>query len=297
MGIGGVLRTMKVRLQWLVVGFWALGAPLAGAQTAPTQQSLERQFQGQILMLRGMYGGKELAFDASGNLIGNAETVPFSLSALTVEKVKLSDLRLEILCRRGGLKFDFAGPPSAPMHATASPWIPAAEVKVTIARASSSQDLQAAIGRVFSFGMEPQFENTAPVCWRPWLHHRFHPDIPLERLPAGVYGEEGIDHQEVHDGVTPPSLKRKVDPIYPETARRGKYEATDLIGLIVDTSGAPREVHIVRPVGMGMDEAAVDAVNQYRFAPATLEGHPVEAAITVQVSFELMNQAPSRQRD
>lgn len=288
---------MKVHVSWLVVGSWLLGATIAWAQGAPTQESLERQFQGQILMLRGMYGGKELAFDAGGKLIGSAETVPFSLSALTVEKVKLSDLRLEILCRRRGLKFDYEGPPGVPMHASASPWIPAADVKVTIARApSDSRDLQAAIGRVFSFGMDQQFENTAPVCWRPWLHHRFYPDVPLERLPPGVYGEEGIDNQQVHDGVTPPSMTRKVDPVYPETARRGKYEATDLIGLIVDTSGAPREVHIVRPAGMGLDEAAVDAVNQYRFAPATREGHPVETAITVQVSFEL-NQALSRREE
>ncbi|MGB6131253.1 MAG: energy transducer TonB [Acidobacteriaceae bacterium] len=60
-----------------------------------------------------------------------------------------------------------------------------------------------------------------------------------------------------------------------------------MIGLVVDPSGNPVDVHIVRPVGMGMDEAAVTAVSQYRFALATKNGKAVPAAISVEVSFEL----------
>lgn len=263
------------------------GVCVAQPQGVPQQKDWEHRFRGQVLILRGMYGGAHLAFDAKGDLAGTAERLPLTLSALVVEEVKLEDQQLTLTCRRAGLKFSFAGPPGVPMEASASPWMPREDAVITIARDPGSPErLSLAVSKIFSFGMDPQLEQTAPACWRPWLHRRFFPwEAP--KLPPGVYGEEGIEYKEAGDGVTPPNLLHKTDPVYPEVARRGNYEATDLIGLIVDTSGAPGDVHIVRPVGMGMDEAAVDAVMHYRFAPATRDGHPVAAAVTVQVSFEL----------
>ena len=42
-----------------------------------------------------------------------------------------------------------------------------------------------------------------------------------------------------------------------------------------------------RSAGMGLDEKALEAVNKWRFEPATLDGHPVAVQVSVEVSFRL----------
>jgi len=46
-------------------------------------------------------------------------------------------------------------------------------------------------------------------------------------------------------------------------------------------------VHVVRGVGMGLDEKAVGAVRQYKFKPATKDGKPVKVELTVDVNFQI----------
>jgi protein TonB len=55
----------------------------------------------------------------------------------------------------------------------------------------------------------------------------------------------------------------------------------------VDTRGAVRDVRVLRPMPLGMTEAAEDAVRRWSWEPATLNGRPVEVYITVTVRFTL----------
>ena len=57
--------------------------------------------------------------------------------------------------------------------------------------------------------------------------------------------------------------------------------------LIVDAEGNPQNVHVTRPLGMGLDEKALEAVRQYKFKPAMYQGHPVAVQIIVNVDFHL----------
>jgi periplasmic protein TonB len=56
---------------------------------------------------------------------------------------------------------------------------------------------------------------------------------------------------------------------------------------VVDTSGRPQSVHIVRGVGMGLDEKAMEAVRQYKFKPAMENGKPVPVELNVEVNFQI----------
>jgi TonB family protein len=49
----------------------------------------------------------------------------------------------------------------------------------------------------------------------------------------------------------------------------------------------PQNVHVVRPLGKGLDEKAIEAVRQYRFKPAMYEGHPVPAEVNIEVNFKI----------
>jgi TonB family protein len=60
-----------------------------------------------------------------------------------------------------------------------------------------------------------------------------------------------------------------------------------VLGLIVDSSGHPRDVRVSRSLGMGLDEKAIEAVKQWKFEPAKKDGTPVAVQINVEVSFRL----------
>jgi TonB family protein len=70
-------------------------------------------------------------------------------------------------------------------------------------------------------------------------------------------------------------------------ARAAKYNAIVLISVLVTEDGLPTDAKVLRPAGMGLDETAMEAVSRYRFKPATKDGVPIAARITVEINFRL----------
>lgn len=83
-----------------------------------------------------------------------------------------------------------------------------------------------------------------------------------------------------------PALIYKVDPEPTPEARNVKFSGVVLLNLIVNAKGLPENVHLLRGVGMGLDARAIEAVKQYRFRPAMLDGKPVPVELNVEVSFQ-----------
>ncbi len=96
---------------------------------------------------------------------------------------------------------------------------------------------------------------------------------------GGVYRPGG--------GISIPKVVFAVDPEFSDEARRAKYQGVVLISLIVDAQGNPQRVRVVRQLGMGLDEKAVEAVKQYRFKPGMKDGKPVPVEINMEVNFQL----------
>jgi TonB family protein len=74
---------------------------------------------------------------------------------------------------------------------------------------------------------------------------------------------------------------------FSDEARRQKYEGVCLISVIIDAQGNPQSPRVVRRLGMGLDEKALEAVMKYRFKPARKDGKPVAVRISVMVNFRL----------
>jgi periplasmic protein TonB len=104
---------------------------------------------------------------------------------------------------------------------------------------------------------------------------------------VGTGGGYGGGVMSVGGGVSAPILIHSVDPEFTEAARQQNYQGTVSIQLIVDAQGYPQAVHVVRKLGMGLDDKAVEAVRQYRFRPAVYQGHPVAVQMIVEVEFRL----------
>ncbi len=88
--------------------------------------------------------------------------------------------------------------------------------------------------------------------------------------------------------VSSPVLISKVEPEYSEEARKAKYSGTVLLSVIVDEHGVPQDIHVVRPLGLGLDEKAIEAVQRWRFRPGIRNGKPVRVKATIEVSFRLL---------
>ncbi len=106
-------------------------------------------------------------------------------------------------------------------------------------------------------------------------------------LGPGTGGNYGGGLRRIGGGVSQPEVIFQVEPEFSEEARKAKFMGSVLVGLIVDTNGRPQNVHIVRGVGMGLDEKAMEAVRQYLFRPAMEAGKPVPVELNVEVNFQI----------
>lgn len=104
----------------------------------------------------------------------------------------------------------------------------------------------------------------------------------------GAGGNFGGGVYQIGGDVSEPVLLVKVEPEYSEEARKAKYSGTVLLSIIVDKNGMPRDIKVIRPLGLGLDEKAIEAVRQWRFKPAMKDGHPVAVQANVEVNFRLL---------
>ena len=108
------------------------------------------------------------------------------------------------------------------------------------------------------------------------------PPLPVVPPPA-VQPKEVV---RVGLGVTAPQKIRHVAPIYPPIALAARQEGVVILEAVIDEAGSVRDVKILRSVQL-LDQAAMDAVRQWRFTPTLLSGEPVPIVMTVTVDFKL----------
>jgi len=137
------------------------------------------------------------------------------------------------------------------------------------------------------------------------------PQVPTSYAPPDSIGE-GPTGIGVPDGVGPPTIAtplppepprpqgpvrvaqlpespRKIAdarPVYPELARQIRREGTVILEAVLDTNGYVTQLRVIRSVPL-LDQAALDAVRQWRYAPSMYYGRPVSVLMTITVRFTL----------
>jgi periplasmic protein TonB len=91
----------------------------------------------------------------------------------------------------------------------------------------------------------------------------------------------------VGNGVTAPVPIFKPEPAYSEEARKAKYQGNVTLWIVVSPQGTVTDVRVAKPLGMGLDEKAVEAVRTWRFKPGARNGIAVAVRVLVEVSFRL----------
>jgi periplasmic protein TonB len=106
-------------------------------------------------------------------------------------------------------------------------------------------------------------------------------------LGPGSGGGTGGGVFSVGGNVSAPIPIYRPEPPYSEEARKAKYQGTVVLYIVVDAQGSVTDSQVVKPLGLGLDEKALETVRTWKFIPAKRAGVPVPVRVMVEVSFRL----------
>lgn len=102
--------------------------------------------------------------------------------------------------------------------------------------------------------------------------------------------QDSEPEEKVYDmgpDVVPPRILKQVPPRQPNV-RGVRVVGSVTVALVVSSKGAPRDVRVIKGLDKDVDQSAVEAVTQWRFAPAQKDGKPVAVRISLEITFHQM---------
>jgi TonB family protein len=109
-------------------------------------------------------------------------------------------------------------------------------------------------------------------------------------VAGGVTGKEQAEFEKgavrAMDTIKPPALIKSVDPVYPEKARQAQVEGLVILEVRTDEKGNVEDARVLRSIPV-LDQAAIDAVKQWKYEPLLIDGKPKKVLFTVTVQFRL----------
>jgi TonB family protein len=116
-------------------------------------------------------------------------------------------------------------------------------------------------------------------------------------LHAQIYGEPVYPNHDVsvlchgdvkEHCVTPPKAIKRPEPDYTTEAKNAKIEGAVLLSVVIDKTGKIYDATVIKKLGYGLDERAMDTVAEWEFEPATYEGKPVRCRVYIEITFHLL---------
>ena len=104
---------------------------------------------------------------------------------------------------------------------------------------------------------------------------------------GGQIGGTGNTPQRVGGNVKAPVAITRVDPVYTEVARKARIQGVAIIEAVIDRDGNVTEARILKGLPMGLDNAALNAIRQWKFKPGTINGQPVPVYYNLTINFTL----------
>lgn len=112
-------------------------------------------------------------------------------------------------------------------------------------------------------------------------------------LSTPVWGEAPTDDRKADAAYTPPAYLSGSMPVYPAEARLQGIEGVVMLEFLVDEQGRVIGAEAVGESHPLLAEAAQQAVANWHFAPATVDGHPTYQVVRVPIQFNLIDRIPS----
>ena len=254
--------------------------PLRADERKDLEKKLETQYKGEVLTLRKFYQGNTLKFDRAGQLIGKRDVGPWTLyGKIEVRKIKVRRKKIEIHGNRifVGYSENHSGPRFLRSRET---------TKIIIVHTSSDDQTiiaRTAIPEIFLSGYT-SLADVVPIHWKSFLsgdkqEKKKHTPESQTKITCIACGEKSVEANTTSlptEKGTPdlphlimvssevPAAKRMhyVPPRYPKIARSYGWQGTVRLTTTIDKTGNVTNLTIDRAAGMGLDEAAIEAVRQ-----------------------------------
>jgi len=253
------------------------------SQAQPNESELKSRLLHRPLYLRGLWRNDDLHFDSDGKLIGDSDRTSFTLSGIEITKIKVEKDHLQLHGHRIGLELDGSSPVRVPLRVGTLRSSREEEVNVGVAM-PASQDYSSTIDSIFTESIA-DFVPSLPPWWQPYAHkHLLATSVAYDPY---VSSRTGALTRFGHEVVLPAPLGNK-EPEFNTYAKLLMFKGIAVIHLTIDKNGAPSKLSIKRPLGLGLDEQAIETVNSWLFIPATQNGKPVSVEVDMEVNFQII---------
>jgi TonB family protein len=298
--------------------FWvalALIAALTIVRSPPAHadslaQHFKDEYQNKNWFLANFYGDDELRYDSDGQIMADLSPGVWTADGyVRVTGIDVSNQQLRIKAERLAL-YDEHGNGFIFQET---------ERKLVIdvqldPQHMTAQDLDALWAKIFIMRVQ-RFVDSVPDFWKPCVsaaltgsggetYKTCHfargytgpaidetlptsaPPLSAESKGPLMIAGYGLVYRK-GEGITPANATYAPGPEYSEAARKAKISAGIILEVVVDASGHAGDIHISRPAGYGLDEQAVKTIEDWKFEPATKDGHPVPSLVDIEVTFDI----------
>jgi TonB family protein len=250
-----------------LISTWSL------AQSEDLSKKLTDGLKGAPLTSKQLFAGGQVHFDHNGRIIGTVERCESWTLCRTfrVDGVSINAQGLEITTQR--IAIGFADGIQTPHLIEGRN----CTFKIDVPAPVDEQGALAAMKNVFLTKTDHPDLNL-PFAWQKY----FNQPKSAETAPVRPGGTQKVP-AEVMAG----KLTKKVMPKYPETAKNLRQQGTVILSGLIGKDGRVHDLWIVKPLGLGLDEAALEGVSQWEYQPTLLNGQPVEVETIINVNFQL----------
>lgn len=286
------MRERKLLVVFLVLTPWLLGQDQDQVAKVLADKSV-----GKVVTLRGFYTQDTLNYDSTGEPKFNGKGGAWTLfGKLEVSRIKVKKDRLEVEAGRMWVEWvpDAAGTRQVQFLRTRD----SVFIGADLASGAGQKEIERLLGRIFVTPGD-KMSDLVPAHWQRFFSSGEAASPKVSDGPqaspgaspeqTGAQGDQPAQGSRVRVSqmVSAGSLVKKAVPAYPEPAKRARLQGTVVLQAVIDTDGKVIKLSVLKPLGLGTEEAAVEAVSRWVYKPYLLAGAPVQVETQITVNYQL----------
>ncbi len=284
-----IIRTLTAFAALLCIVSLHFLPAYAGDDFRQIEKEMKARYEGTVLTLREFWRSDWLRYSAEGKLLDRATKGPWTLfGKIVVQKLDLDPEKLQIRGKRIFVLYEDKGRTlkyvGTPMRV---------RIEIRLPGGQSKKDIvYNALNKVF-LSRNDRLADMVPAYWRRFLLRKGKSES--EKQTGSLSGNKTkaspkdkpkripIPAQLIQEA----RLIHRVTPTYPRLALRAKIQGTVRLKCVVGKDGTIKDLQIIEPRGAGLDDAAAEAISQWKYEPSVVKGEPVEVVAFIPVHFRL----------
>ncbi len=269
----GIFRSCTIAILFL-----SLPSALHGSDTEKDlEKRLKPIYEGETFIIRHFYTGNHLKYDAEGDLTSKAESGSWTLYGFyEVKSLALKKNKMELEGKRLFWSYD--------SKEKCSRYVPSSgKTRIEIKRSEGSGDTESLQGALLKICMsnDASLQDAVPYYWKYFVTKEFgNKNNAVEGNPIQR------SHPRRTGGYVDPKAISQPLPPYTSVAKTVNHSGEVRITATVNKEGRVVVKDIIAPLGLGLDESAVDTISKkWKFVPASQHGVPVDCEVDIMVEF------------